>query len=57
MGILVLLTIGMAAFFGLVTIALRRKGNVRAGARLGPSSFFLEATDRQSDSIESSPKE
>lgn len=46
-GVLILFAIGIAAFYKLISIALRQRANVRAGARLGPGSFFLEVTDQK----------
>jgi hypothetical protein len=53
---LVLLGIGILVFYKLTSTALSHRANLRAGARLGPSSFFLEVTNQKPDSPES-PKE
>lgn len=34
--------------YRVVIVALQRKGDVRAGAKIGPGSFFLEVKDRDS---------
>jgi hypothetical protein len=52
MGILILLAIGIGVFYKLTNTALSRRANVRARARLGPGSFFLEVTDQKSDTPE-----
>jgi hypothetical protein len=55
-GILILLAIGVGVFYKLTNTALNRRANVRAGARLGPGSFFLEVIDQKTDTPEA-PKE
>jgi hypothetical protein len=45
--VLILLAGGIAVFYKLANTAIHRRANVRAGARLGPGSFFLEVTDQK----------
>lgn len=45
--VLILLAGGIAVFYKLANTAIRHRANVRAGARLGPGSFFLEVTDQK----------
>lgn len=42
----IVFVVGFALFYHLVYIALHRKGDLRAGAKIGPSSFFLEVRDK-----------
>jgi len=42
----IVFVVGLALFYRLVFIALHRKGDLRAGAKIGPSSFFLEVRDK-----------
>ena len=46
---LVLFGLGILVFYKLTNTALRHRANLRAGARLGPGSFFLEVTDQKPD--------
>ncbi len=46
---LILLMIGLFVFYKLTNTALSRRANVRAGAKLGPGSFFLEVKDQKAD--------
>jgi len=46
---LILLIIGLLIFYKLTNTALNRRANVRAGARLGPGSFFFEVKDQEAD--------
>jgi hypothetical protein len=46
-GVLILIAIGIAVFYKLISTALRQRANVRAGARLGPSAFFFEVTGQK----------
>jgi hypothetical protein len=43
----ILLIFGLLVFFILIITALRDRRNVRAGARLGPGSFFFEVNDQK----------
>ena len=52
--LLVLFAIGFVAFYKLLSTALRHRANLRAGARFGPGSFFLEVTDQKPESPEDS---
>jgi hypothetical protein len=42
----VVFVVGFALFYRLIFFALHRKGDLRAGAKIGPSSFFLEVRDK-----------
>jgi len=42
--------IALVLIYRLVLVAFDRKGDVRAGARVGPSSFFVEVRDKKSSS-------
>lgn len=49
------LTAGLLAFaiflvFSLILVALYRKGDLRAGAKFGLGSFFLEVREKKSNS-------
>lgn len=55
-GLITVLLIGILVFYKLTNTALHNKANVRAGARLGPGSFFLEVTDQKPAPPESRPK-
>lgn len=46
-------TLALLLLFKLLNTALNRRANVRAGARLGPGSFFFEVKDQEK---EESPK-
>jgi hypothetical protein len=52
---LILLAI-LIVVYKLTNTALQHKRNVRAGARLGPGSFFLEVNDQKKDESESLKK-
>ncbi|MEK6372551.1 MAG: hypothetical protein AABO58_07620 [Acidobacteriota bacterium] len=54
--IAVLAFLVILGFLILINTALQQKRNVRAGARLGPSSFFLEVNDGKMEESQS-PKE
>lgn len=46
-------TVFVVAFvliYRLVLVALYRKGDLRAGAKVGPNSFFLEVRDKNKKS-------
>lgn len=42
--------VAFALIYRLVLVALYRKGDLRAGAKVGPSSFFLEVRDKDKKS-------
>jgi hypothetical protein len=50
--LLILIGIGVLVFYKLASTALHHRANLRAGARLGPGSFFLEVTDQKSEQVE-----
>jgi hypothetical protein len=45
--LVLLFVLGIGVFYKLVSTALRHRANVRAGARFGLGSFFLEVTDQK----------
>lgn len=42
--------VAFVLLYRLVSVALHRKGDLRAGAKIGPSSFFLEVRDKDKES-------
>jgi hypothetical protein len=46
--------VAIVFIYRLVLVALHRKGDLRAGAKVGPNSFFLEIRDK--DKKSSSPE-
>ena len=54
---LILLTIGLLVFYKLTNTALNHRANLRAGARLGPGSFFLEVKDQKTEGSQSPDEE
>jgi hypothetical protein len=42
----VVFVVAFVLLYRLVLVALHRKGDLRAGAKIGPSSFFLEVRDK-----------
>lgn len=42
--------VAFVLIYRLVLVALYRKGDLRAGAKVGPSSFFLEVRDKDKKS-------
>jgi len=42
-----LFVLAIGVFYKLANTALRHRANLRAGARLGPGSFFLEVTEQK----------
>lgn len=41
------LVIALLLIYLLIRLALHRKGNLRAGAKIGQHSFFLEVRDKE----------
>jgi hypothetical protein len=41
--------VAMMLIAAVVTVALLLKGNVRAGGKIGPGSFFIETTEKRRD--------
>ncbi len=39
--------VAIALIYRLIRIALHLKGDLKAGAKVGPSSFFLEVRDKK----------
>lgn len=54
---LILLMIGLLVFYKLTNTALNQRANLRAGARLGPGSFFLEVKDQKAEDLQSPEEE
>jgi preprotein translocase subunit SecG len=50
----VVCVVAIISISGLIVLALLRKGDVKAGGKLGDSSFFIEAKDRKGSRRESS---
>lgn len=46
----VVLVIALFLIYHLIRIALHRKGDLRASAKIGPNSFFLEVRDKNKGS-------
>lgn len=46
----VVFVVAFALIYRLALVALHRKGDLRAGAKVGPSSFFLEVRDKDKKS-------
>jgi hypothetical protein len=46
----IVFVVGFALLYRLVLVALHRKGDLRAGAKVGPNSFFLEVRDKDKKS-------
>ena len=44
--------VAITRIYRLIFVALHRKGDLRAGARVGPASFFVEAHDKKRSSRE-----
>lgn len=42
--------VAIVFIYRLVLVALHRKGDLRAGAKVGPNSFFLEIRDKDKKS-------
>jgi len=42
----IVLIIAFALIYRLILVALHRKGDLRAGAKIGPNSFFLEVREK-----------
>jgi hypothetical protein len=48
----IVFVVGFALLYRLAFVALHRKGDLRAGAKIGPNSFFLEVRDKKGGSRE-----
>jgi hypothetical protein len=44
--------VAIALIYRLILVAFHRKGDLRAGARVGPVSFFVEVHDKKRSSRE-----
>jgi hypothetical protein len=44
---LIVVLVGIVLAHGVLLVALHRKGDVRAGAKMGGSSFVIEVKDRK----------
>ena len=44
--------VALVLLYRLIIVALHRKGDLRAGAKVGPASFFLEVHDKKRGSRE-----
>jgi hypothetical protein len=40
--------VALALIYRLILVALHRKGDLKAGARVGPGSFFVEVREKKS---------
>jgi hypothetical protein len=43
----IVLIVALMLLYRLILVALYRKGDLRAGAKIGPNSFFLEVRDKE----------
>ena len=46
----IVIVVALFLFYRLIMVALHRKGDLRAGAQIGPNSFFLEVRDKDKKS-------
>jgi hypothetical protein len=49
---MIVLVVAITKVCRLIHFALQRRGDLRAGARFGPGSFFLEVREKKSGSRE-----
>jgi hypothetical protein len=42
--------VGITLIYRLIRLALYKKGDLRAGARVGPNSFFVEVREKKGSS-------